>query len=226
MVHLGVELQAEKVTPVADGGHGRILSECQAGESGWQRLHPVAMAHPDLERRRQLVEQRRSTAGQTPACRRAVLVQGGVAKFLLGASRYRAAQLMHQRLHAVADAQHRQFSLKDPVGDQRGAILIDARGPTRKNDALGIDPLYFLPRVGRVGDLGINLQLPDAPGDQVAVLGTKVDDGDALVDLSACSGRFGVNTLGDFQVRGHLQVIAGGNPSSQRQLGRSRGGPP
>ena len=51
VMYLGVKLQAEHVAPVADGGDGGVLGEGEAGESVRQHLHPVAVAHPDLERR-------------------------------------------------------------------------------------------------------------------------------------------------------------------------------
>ena len=153
-------------------------------------------------------------------------MQGGVAELLLGAAGHRAAQLVHQRLHAVADAQHRQLPLKHPVRDERRAVLVHAGRSAGEDDALGVDALHLFPRVGGVGNLGVDLQLPDPAGDEVAVLGAEVDDGDALVDLALRSGRLRIGPAGDLQVGGDLEVIAGGNPSPQRQLRRSRGGPP
>ena len=214
VVHLGVELQAEQVVAVADGGHRRVLGERKAGKAVRQLLHPVAVAHPNLEGRRQVVEQRRPPTGQTPSRRGAVLVQRGVSELLYHAPGHRPTQLVHHRLHAVADAQHRQPSLEHPVWDQRRAVLVDAGRATGQDDALGVDPLDFLPGVGGIGDLGVDLQFPDAAGDQVAVLGAEVNDGDTLVDLPAGTGRLGVDALGDLEVGGDFQVIAGGDPSA------------
>ena len=180
VVHLGVELEAEQVPPVADGGHGRVLGEGEAGESRWQSLDAVAVAHPHLEGGRQIVEQGRATSREAPAGGGAVLVQGGVAELLLGAPGHRASQLVDQRLHAVADAQHRQLPFEDPVWDHRRAILVDTGRTAREDDALGVDPLNLLPRVRGVGNLGVDLQLADAAGNEMAVLRAEVDDGYAL----------------------------------------------
>jgi len=48
----------------------------------------------------------------------------------------------------------------------------------------------------------------------MAVLGAEVDDSDALVDLTGRAGRLGLYALGDLEVGGDLEVIAGGNPSA------------
>ena len=205
---------------------GRVFGEGEAGEPVRQSLHPVAVAHPDLERRGQLVKQGGAAAGQSPASGGAFLVQGGVAELLLGAPGDGAAQLVHQGLHAVADAQHRQLPLKHPVRDERRAVLVHAGRSPGQDDALGVDAFHLFPRIGGVGNLGVDLQLPDPAGDEVAVLGAEVDDGDTLVDLPARARCLGVGPAGNFQVGGDLQVIACGHSPAQRQLRRSRGGPP
>ena len=180
-------------------------------------LHTVAVAHPHLHRRGQVVEEGRASSGQSPARRGAVLVQGGVAKLLLEAPGHRASQLVHHRLHAVADAEHWDVSARRPNrGSERGIFFVDAGRPTGEDDALRVDALHLLPRVGGVGDLRVDLQLADAPGDEVAVLGAEIDDGDALVDLSAGRpGGLGIYALGDLEVGGDLKVVAGGNAAAR-----------
>ena len=222
----GWNCRPNRSAPVADGGHRGVLGKRQAGESRRQFLHPVAVAHPDLHRRRELVEQRRASAGQSPPRRRAVLVQRRVAELLLQPPRHCTAQLVHQRLHPVADTQDGQLALKHPVGNPGGVVLVNAGRPPRQDDPLRVDPLHLLPRVGGVGDFRVDLQLPHPAGDQVAVLGAEVDDSNTLVDLPGGPWGLRLDTLRDLQIGRDLQVIACGNSTPQWQLGSSRSGPP
>ena len=130
------------------------------------------------------------------------------------------AQLMHQGLHTVADAQQRQPPFKHPIGDQRGPIGVHAGGAARQDDALGVHVADRLPVVGHRGYLGVDFQLPHAPGDQVAILGTEIDYDDAFVDrlLPVAIGSNAFPPLGYLQVGGKLQVVAGGDPASPWQL--------
>ncbi len=155
-------------------------------------------------------------------------MQDGVAEFLLGAAADASAQLMHQRLHPVADAQDGQSALENPVGDAWRALFVDAGRAAGQYDAPRVYPLNLLPRVGGTGDFGVDLQFPDTAGDEVAVLGTEINNGDTLIDLTASvgAGRIGLDAAGDFQIRRDLQIITGGNPSAYRQLVLGRSKPP
>ena len=96
---------------VAQPRHRGVFGEGQAGETGRQVRHFVAVAHPDLERWGQPLEKR--TAG-------AILVKDGRPVLLNIPGNHLAAKLVHQRLHPVADAQHGQAFFEHPVRDARG----------------------------------------------------------------------------------------------------------
>ena len=104
------------------------------------------------------------------------------------AGRNRAAQLAHQRLHPVADAQHREAALQGPVRDARRPGVIHAGRPAGQDDAPGVEMRHGRRIRGGRDNLGINLQFPDAAGNQVGVLGAEVDDDDGV---GRCCGHNG-----------------------------------
>ena len=63
--------------------------------------------------------------------------------------------------------------------DLRRALVVNARRAARKNDALGRELLDFRRRDIAAHDLGINLTLADAPGDDLRVLRAEIEDEDA-----------------------------------------------
>ena len=82
MHYLGVKLQAVPVTVVPHDGYGGVVGVCQGGESGRWLGDVIAVAHPDLHRFGQRVEQ---------GVARRALVHHRVAVFALGRRRYAAA---------------------------------------------------------------------------------------------------------------------------------------
>ena len=101
--------------------------EAAGGESLGKHVHPVAVAHPDLE-----------TIGHTSKYGSDVLLFRGLGQvsrpvFPLFPGSHPAAQLMYQGLHAVADSQHRQLAVENPVRNRGSAGVIDAGGPAGEN---------------------------------------------------------------------------------------------
>ena len=105
MTHFRMELQPEYFLAVSDGCYGRVLGVCQGREVVGKLLHPVAVTHPHLQRWRQPMENRSFGS---------LLVQDCRPELLFEPRRHLAAQLVHQRLHPVADAQNRQPPLETP----------------------------------------------------------------------------------------------------------------
>ena len=149
MVHLWVKLDAEHVVAVADGGHRGVLGVSHAGKTRGQGFDPVAVTHPNLERRWKLVEENGAGLG-------VVLVQDRVAKLLFGPRGYLAAKLMHQGLHAVADAQDRQMALEDPIRYPGSPFFIHAGGTAGEDHTLGIEVFYRVPRAPGLGDYRVD----------------------------------------------------------------------
>ena len=129
------------------------------------------MAHPDLLRAGDAVEQ---GAGRAGAVRRQV--QRGQAVLALDAQLNRPAQQMGHELLAVADAQHPCAALKNGGIDSGASRIVNAVG------AAGDDQP---PRAGEIGrrsfagaDLGIHPQIANFARDQVTVLAPGIQDDD------------------------------------------------
>src|SRR5690606_21144172 len=68
------------------------------------------------------------------------------------------------------------------VRELRRALLVDARRTAREDDGLGVELLDLFPRAVMRDELAENPDLPDAAGDELAVLRSEVED-DGGVDL-------------------------------------------
>src|SRR5690606_507102 len=93
-----------------------------------------------------------------------------------------AAKGLGEELHAVADAERRQVFLDHPVRELRRALLVDARRTAGEDDRPGVELLDLFPRAVMRDELAENANLPDAAGDELAVLRSEVED-DGGVDL-------------------------------------------
>ena len=114
---------------------------------------------------------------------RRALVQHRVAILTLVSRHDFASQLVRQGLHPIADAQDRQSArggFQDPTWHQRGAGIVYAGWTARQDDPFGIDVLNRFPGGICWHDLGVNLELPNSAGDQVAVLRAKIDNYDTF----------------------------------------------
>ena len=169
----GVELKAEdaaravfddRVVAVLRGGDdGEILREL--GEL-------VAVGVPDLERGREILEERAA---------RVVDGEVALAVFALLAFLDLAAVEVREELHAVADAQDGHAELEDGLVRQRRVLRIHAGGPAGEDEAAGLERGDFRRRGVVAQDGGIHVALADAARDDLRVLGTEVEDDDLLV---------------------------------------------
>ena len=167
VLHLRVELETKPSPAVGDGGAIGVGSASQRGHTVGQPFDAVAVAHPD----RNLA----ADAGQQP---RVALVadQVGVAVLAHVAGNYGSAQLVDQRLHPVADAEHGQAGVDYPLLDGRRAGVVHAGRAAGQDDATSVQVRDCILRRRCRDDFGIYLQLPDASGDEVGVLRAKVDN--------------------------------------------------
>ena len=167
-----VELDA--VQPAFDVAHrrvGRVGGRRQRGETLRRLLDAVAVRHPDVEQVGQVVQQRIGGGGAD--LRRAVLARLG--------RRDLAAERVGQRLHAVADAEHR-LAHRQNVGRQlRRVRLVDAVRPAGQHVALRLVPVDVVDSGVEWEDLGVHPLLADAPGDELRVLRAEVENSDAAV---------------------------------------------
>jgi len=138
----------------------------------------VAVAHPDVEAEHAVivhvvldaVEQLRF-ADQVDPC---------IAEFTHVRALHLAAQLLGHGLHAIADAEQRHAQIEHRLRRARAAFLVHRLGATGKDDPAwgeGADVLFaHVPGV----QFAIDPELAHAAGDQLGVLGTEVEDQDAV----------------------------------------------
>ena len=113
--------------------------------------------------------------------------EGGVelgvqrAVFALFAGCDAAAQLVRQKLHAVADSEHRNSEIKNLRVAAQGFVRINAVGSAGKNYADGRNFFDFFK--GNVAglDFGINPKLAHAARDKLAVLSAEIENNYCLV---------------------------------------------
>ena len=168
---LGMELQPVNLAvDVGHGGERRIRRRADRRETFRQAFDAIAVAHPYLETRAEIREQRIA----------ARQIHLGVAVLAMIGSRDRAAELRRERLHAVADAEHGCAGRNQRIADLRRALLAYRLGATRQDDALRRKRRdRFGGRIVRQ-DLAVNADLTDAPCDQLRVLPAEVDDENAF----------------------------------------------
>ncbi len=104
----------------------------------------------------------------------------GAPVLALTGARHRAAELERHQLGAVAEPEDRDPELVDGRVDGRGRRLVDRLGPAAEDDALGCPGPDLLDGDAGRDDLGVDVRLAHAPGDQAGVLGPEVDDEDGV----------------------------------------------
>lgn len=129
--HLGVKLDTVESTGfIRHAGQWRIGGLGNHREAFRQRLHPVAVAHPDIQ---QPVTFLRGVILDIPQQLR--VPPGphlGVAVFVGIGTGYLATQLRRHGLHAVADTQYRHPEFKHQARGTRGILARNRLWPPRR----------------------------------------------------------------------------------------------
>ena len=128
----------------------------------------VPVAHPHVQHAGQPV-------GQPVALHH---LHGGSSELGGGGALHRATQTLRHSLEAVADAEHRHPTGEQVRGDLGGSRLIDRLWTAGQDDRLGVARQHVCDGRGVRHDLGVDVCLPDATGDELGVLRTEVDDDD------------------------------------------------
>jgi len=169
--NLGVELDAVEVAlAVFDDGKLGVLGGADGSVAGRKSDEAVAVGIPDLELLGEALEE---TAGFVEG-------ENAVAVFAVGALGDFAAEEVALELDAVADAEDGDAQLEEGGVGHRCVFGEHAARATGEDDAN--DAVCLQLRGGRaeVVDFGEDLALADAAGDDLGVLGTKIEDGDDL----------------------------------------------
>ena len=111
----------------------------------------------------------------------AARAQLGITVFVVAGGLHRPPQLLCHGLHAITDAQHRHTQFEHGLRRTRRIFLGHRSGTARKNHPGGCEVAYEL-----IGDVvwvqfAIDIGLAHTAGDELGVLGTEVEDEDALV---------------------------------------------
>ena len=195
MVHLGMELYAERVFPAdaeCSHGHavraGKHLHACGGGEDAVAVAHPHLCARVDL-RKKGLVHED--------------VVQQGAAIFARGAAAHLAAGALGQQLGPVAHAQHGHLALQAAQVGIGGALVKHGGGASAKDDPLhrriarelrgGMEGVYF----------AVHVQLAHTPGKQLRVLGAVVEDEDLGMQRAQDWEAKGIPAAGTAPGHGH-----------------------
>ena len=168
---LGVKLDAvDAALGVLDGGDRRGARGGQRGEAGRRLEDGVAVRHPAGL----------LGAACRAAARRARHVQIRAAELadlgLLDAT----AELVHEQLHAVADAHHRHAQLQQLAVQARRALGVHRRRPARQHDAARLALGDLLERDVVRQQLAEHAALAHPARDQLAVLPAVVEHDDLL----------------------------------------------
>ena len=90
------------------------------------------------------------------------------------------AEIVSQQLHTVADAQDRQPALEDKGGQPGSIWFVDAVGSTTQDKAAWFEGQYLLGRRVIAEQLAVDVGFAHPPGNELAVLRAKVQDGDSF----------------------------------------------
>ena len=169
---LGVKQQGVE----AARGIGHACDRCVGaggddGEPRRRRVHHVAVAGPHPYLARNAVEQ----AARLPHRHR------GVSVLAFRSMTDVAAEGGGHRLHAVADAEHRNTAREDRGIAPRRAGIRQARRPTRQDDAGRAAGPDGLPGGAERHDLRIDGQLAKTTGDELRVLGAEIENQNGLM---------------------------------------------
>ena len=180
---LGMELQPVKTAVLV--GHprqGRAVAAGDQLEPRRQLLNAIAMAHPHIQ---QTITFRRGVVlDVTQQPRMAASPYLGITEFAVCRGFYRPAQLHRHGLHPIADTQHRYAQFKHQLLRARRLGQRHRLRPPREDDALGIEGANLSRRHIMGMQFAIHAGFAHPARDQLSVLGTKVEDEDAvLVDI-------------------------------------------
>ena len=174
VMHFGVELQGVDAAFVAaHGGHVEGGGAAGHDEAGRRRLHLVAVGHPHAGA---FAFGEGGNAVPQGAVGHLFKVGGAVfAGFGLGEH---AAELVGEKLHAVADAEHRHAEFKQALVEAGSVLFAHAGGAAGKNDGVGMHGGHGLGGGDAGMNFGIDSGLAHAAGDELGDLGAEVENDD------------------------------------------------
>ncbi len=149
----------------------------------------VAVAHPHIEAEHAVVIH--VVFDAVEQLRLADQIDAGIAELANIGALHLAAELLGHGLHAIADAEQRHTEIEHRLRRARAAFLVNRLRAAGEDDAAwreGTDVvLAHVPRM----QLAVHADLAHAAGDQLGVLGTEVENQNAVsVDVRMRHGAF------------------------------------
>lgn len=166
-----MKLHPVETTPwIGNGGTGGVVGRGQGVKARRQFGNRIPVAHPHDAVFRQVGEQVGGIQN----------VQSGTAIFPLLGCFHLAPQLLHHELHAVAHPQNRDPQVPNLGVTHRSGWLIHRVGAPGEDNALRLQLPQLLSR-GAIGkDFRIDVGFADAAGNELRVLGSKIENDDHL----------------------------------------------
>ena len=167
MCNFGMKLQAvESPLRIFYRRERRAVGSRSDTKSVRQRCYFVTMAIPDIDLRSQAVKKLRPVSYiQYPG---AVLATSGIAHLTTKMMRH-----LHQ---AITNSQDRNSQGKNLWINLRRSVFVNAGRAARQNDAVWLFARNGVGRSIKADNLRINLQLTNAPTDDLGVLRTEIED--------------------------------------------------
>lgn len=138
----------------------------------------VTVAHPHVQAQHAVVVNVVFDAVEQAAL--ADNVHAGITELTQVGTFYLAAHLLGHGLHAVANTQHRHIQVKHGLRSARAVGFVDRLGAAGKDDAARVEFAdRFIVHVERV-QFAVHADFAHAAGDQLGVLGTEIEDQDAV----------------------------------------------
>ncbi|MNS70318.1 hypothetical protein D3C72_1036600 [compost metagenome] len=181
--HFRVELHAVEATGLI--GHGRMGAGRglgYGGEAGGDLGDLVAVAHPDVQQGVAVLGDGVFDVAQQGAGLAGVAQHFdlGITEFTQVGGLHLAAELLGHGLHAVADAEHRHAGIEHVLGGARAARLGHGFRAAGEDDAARIELADLLFGYVPGPQLAVDADFTDATGDELGVLGTKIQDKDTV----------------------------------------------
>ena len=175
MIYLGVELHGVNILfRVLESREGAVLGMCRGGEALWKLGDAVCVAHP-----------RHRRSGELRVCseKSAMLIVKRLGLTVLGngAGLDLSAEGVGYQLCAVAYTEYRYAEPEYLFSYMRGALIIDAVGASRKDNAFRGELFYLVERCFEGAHLAVNSALSDASCDQLVILSAEIEDDDKFV---------------------------------------------
>ncbi len=104
-------------------------------------------------------------------------------------------QMVREELHSVTDAEDRQIEIKQKIGQRGRAGIVDTVGSAGQDDAARIAFGKCLARNIVRQDFGIDLQLANAPRDELRILRTEIEDRNRIGHTAPPSPCWGEGTV-------------------------------